>query len=385
MTERTEDLRTPGGRATEGLAAASPGGGSLSWRERLRARWPALWPWVRMLAGAGIIALLLWRLGTAAFLDGLRVIDAPTLLVGLGLGLLTTVASAWRWSLVARGLGIRLPLVGAVADYYRALFFNAALPGGVLGDVHRAVRHGQDVGDVGRAVRAVVLERCAGQVVLVTVGAAVLLSGPTPMPSGVRLAETPWALAVEVVAVGSAVGLLAWFAVRRAGSWWGRMSRGIVADVRAGLLGRRVWPGVAFCSVVVLAGHLATFVVAARAAGSTAPLTQLVPLMLLALLAMAVPVNIGGWGPREGVAAWAFGVAGLGAAQGLTTSVVYGLLAFVASLPGAGVLVFRWVARLRAARRDSAPTDWEAPAEHIGPDDEAQPTHTAAVSPGLVR
>jgi hypothetical protein len=53
-------------------------------------------------------------------------------------------------------LGVRLPLRTAVADCYRSLFLNATLPGGVLGDVHRAVRHGRDVGDVGRGIRAVV-------------------------------------------------------------------------------------------------------------------------------------------------------------------------------------------------------------------------------------
>ncbi|MGJ3561879.1 hypothetical protein ACR6C2_41015 [Streptomyces sp. INA 01156] len=30
---------------------------------------------------------------------------------------------------------------------------------------------------------------------------------------------------------------------------------------------------------------------------------------------MALPLNVGGWGPREGVAAWAFGAAGLGAGR----------------------------------------------------------------------
>ena len=32
----------------------------------------AAWPWLRVLIGAAILAVLLWRLGTAAFLDGLR-------------------------------------------------------------------------------------------------------------------------------------------------------------------------------------------------------------------------------------------------------------------------------------------------------------------------
>ena len=54
---------------------------------------------------------------------------------------------------------------------------------------------------------------------------------------------------------------------------------------------------------------------------------------------MALPLNIGGWGPREGVTAVAFGAVGLGAAQGLTTAVVYGVLSLIACLPGAVVLL----------------------------------------------
>ena len=99
------------------------------------------------------------------------------------IGVATTVFSAWRWCLVARGLGMRLSLRGAIADYYKALFINAALPGGVLGDVDRAVQHGREEGDVGRSVRAVVLERTAGQVVLVSVGLTVLLTVPSPVLS----------------------------------------------------------------------------------------------------------------------------------------------------------------------------------------------------------
>jgi hypothetical protein len=65
----------------------------------------------------------------------------------------------------------------------------------------------------------------------------------------------------------------------------------------------------------------------------------LLPLALLVLVAMGVPANVAGWGPREGTAAWAFGAAGLGADQGVAIAVSYGVLALVASLPGAAVLV----------------------------------------------
>ncbi|MGA5302726.1 lysylphosphatidylglycerol synthase transmembrane domain-containing protein [Nucisporomicrobium flavum] len=317
----------------------------------------SIWAWARLLGGVGILAVLLWRLGTGAFVDGLRVIDAPTLGAAFAIGVTTTVFSAWRWCLVARGLGLRLSLRGAVADYYKALFINAALPGGVLGDVDRAVQHGRDAGDVGKSVRAVVLERTAGQIVLVGVGLVVLLTVPSPVSSHLRehgqaVAVTAATLAAVAVLLVVAVGRL-----RSGASRWARAARTAVAEIRAGLLARGNWPGVLLASTVVLAGHLATFVVAARAAGSDASLLRLTPLMLLALLSMALPVNVGGWGPREGVTAWAFGAAGLSATQGLTISVVYGLFAFVAALPGLVVIVTRAAgrARARAAARTAMP------------------------------
>ena len=90
---------------------------------------------------------------------------------------------------------------------------------------------------------------------------------------------------------------------------------------------------------MVVAGHTATFLIAATTAGVASSLLTLLPLALLALLAMSLPLNVGGWGPREGVAAWAFAASGLTAADGVTTAVIYGVMGLVATLPGALVLV----------------------------------------------
>jgi uncharacterized membrane protein YbhN (UPF0104 family) len=293
------------------------------------------WAWARQLAGLGILGFLLWRLGTGPFLDGLSMIGGWALAAALGIGVLTTVCSAWRWSLVAGGLGVRLPLGTAVANCYRAVFLNSTLPGGVLGDVHRAVSHGRDSGDVGRGIRAVVWERTAGQLVMVVMAMVVLFAFPSPVRS-----YMPAVIAITAaVALGAA--LLAWALPTGALSRRIRALRTAKSDIRAGLLARRTWPRIVLASAVVVSGHLATFVIAAYTAGSVAPLSQLVPLTLLAFLAMALPLNVGGFGPREGVAAWAFGAAGLTATQGVATAVVYGALVLVASLPGAAVLVAR--------------------------------------------
>jgi uncharacterized membrane protein YbhN (UPF0104 family) len=274
---------------------------------------PAVWRLGRIGVAAATLAVLVWRVGTGPFLDGLRTIDGGALAAAFGLAVLTTLCCAWRWRTVARGLGVELRLGTAVAAYYRSLFLNVTLPGGVVGDVHRGISHG---------LRAVVYERSAGQVVQIALTVGVLLVLPSPVRTVVPF------VALALLAAGATLAL-----VMRA-----RPAR----ELRAGLLARRAWPAVALASALIVAGHVATFMLAAHTAGATVPASRLLPLALLVLLGAALP-NVGGWGPREGVTAWAFAAAGLGASLGVSTAVVYGVMVFVASLPGAAVLVAAWV------------------------------------------
>jgi glycosyltransferase 2 family protein len=298
--------------------------------------------WVHLAVAAATLAVLVWSLGTGPFLDGLSAVDGEALAAAAGLALLTTTCCAWRWRIVARGLGVELPLRSAVAAYYRSLFLNVTLPGGVVGDVHRGWRHGRDTSDVGRGLRAVAWERSAGQVVQVVLTVAVLLVLPSPVQTIVPL------VAVALMATAAAGALVVWMRPAAGRSRWARLRSAVARDLRDGLLARRAWPAIALASMLVVAGHTATFIIAARSAGATAPLSEMLPVALLVILAAALP-NVGGWGPREGVAAWAFAAVGLGPSLGVATAVAYGVMVFVASLPGAAVLVAAWVSRTRSA------------------------------------
>ncbi len=248
--------------------------------------------------------------------------------------------------MVARRLGLPLGFAEAVGGYYRAQLLNSVLPVGVLGDAERAVRHGRRAGDLGRAVRAVVMERTGGQVVLVVVAGVALAFTPSAVVSGAGGLAAGLGALVVILTVGC-VG--AGLAARR----WPRARAALVAaraDLRRGLA-LDTWPAVVLLSTAALAGHLTLFVVAARSAGASGPLADLLPLLVLALLAMGLPLNVGGFGPREALGAVAFGAAGLGASLGLTVAVTYGLLALVACLPGVVPLV-GWRARRRGECRD---------------------------------
>ena len=309
--------------------------------------------WARVIGPAAILAVVMpflaWRLGTGPFVEGVRSVNGRALAAAMGIGVLTTLCCAWRWRTVARALDVELSLGTAVAAYYRSLFLNVTLPGGVVGDVHRGLSHGHDTQKVGRALRAVAWERFAGQVVQIVLTVVVLLALPSPVHAEMPLVVV--ALAVAAAAVWLVVRL------RRGGaSRWARVRNTVVADVRGALLARGARLGIALASALIVAGHALTFLIAARAAGTTASLSQMLPIALLAMMAMTLP-NVAGWGPREGVTAWAFAAAGLGAGAGVTTSVVYGVMAIVAALPGAVVLLVVWFrsTRLPARERSKQP------------------------------
>src|SRR3954469_5889005 len=140
-------------------------------------------PWWRVVGAVVTLAVLVWRLGTGPFVDGFRSVDGGALAAAAGIAALTTLCYGWRWKIVARGLGVDLSLRAAVAAYYRSVFLNVTLPGGIVGDVHRGVSHGRNVSDVGRALRSVAWERFAGQIVQVLVTVVVLLALPSPLSS----------------------------------------------------------------------------------------------------------------------------------------------------------------------------------------------------------
>ena len=110
---------------------------------------------LRLAAGVTVLWFLGRQVGAAPFKDGLRAVTWQAVVAAITLTVLTTVCSAWRWRVVARALGVDLDLPGAVCAYYRSLFLNSVLIGGVIGDVHRAVTHGRRAGDVALGLRAV--------------------------------------------------------------------------------------------------------------------------------------------------------------------------------------------------------------------------------------
>src|SRR5688572_6765164 len=127
--------RTSGRSRSARADRRNPVGGPAGRSDSTMSR--TVWAWARPVAAATTLTVVVCHLGLRPFLDGVRAVDGAALAAGAGIGLLTTVCCAWRWTIVARGLRLRLSFPAAVAAYYRSVFLNLTLPGGVAGDVHR--------------------------------------------------------------------------------------------------------------------------------------------------------------------------------------------------------------------------------------------------------
>ena len=314
----------PGGVAAHAPAAAEQG----SDHSRIRLA-------LRIGAGIAILGATALVVGFGPFLRGIAAISPFSVLAALALAVLATAAAAWRWRVVATGYGLTLSRRAAFAAYYRSQFLNAVLPAGVLGDVHRAWAHGRDQARVGAAGRAVAAERILGQVVQIVLTLAILL----PLGFGSALVPLAWCAGAIALAVAVMVASAAVLPRPR------RMLKREFALLRPVLARPAALSAIVVASVAVVAAHVALFVVASLAVGL--PLGGgLAAVGLIVLAASAIPVNVGGWGPREAVAGAAFALVGLGASAGVAASTAFGVLALIGVMPGAVVLLIE-----RSSRR----------------------------------
>jgi uncharacterized membrane protein YbhN (UPF0104 family) len=290
-----------------------------------------------LLVGVGVLIAVVAQVGSGPFLHGVFSIDLRVIATTFVLSAAATIAAAWRWSVIAGRLGVGLRFTEAIGMYYRSQFLNTVLPGGVVGDVQRAVTQGRNAGNVAQAARAVVIERTMGQLVQIALAVIVFASFGLEF-EGYLLPALGIGLTVLVFAALAAAAA----SVRARGAL-----RRELEELSAGVGSPGAFGRVVVASIVVVACHVMTFGVAVDAVGASVPPLRLAAIALVVLLAGSIPLNMGGWGPREGIAGWAFAVAGIGASTGVAASALFGVVAMIAVAPGLILALTSAVRRVR--------------------------------------
>lgn len=273
------------------------------------------------LVSVGLLVLVASQVDLAGALRRISTARPGPFLLAAALGPVQVVLSAIRWRMVSQRLGAPLPGRTATAEYALSTLLNLVLPGGVGGDVLRTWRTHRRLEVPGIvAIQATLIERGIGQGVVVAAALGGLLAWPLLQTGQAR---PPGALP------GVAV-----LAVILAGVVCSPMP--LSAQIRRALHGEVL--SHALLSGAIVGSYIAGLALCALAL--SAPVSGAVlTVFALILLAMSLPISVGGWGLRETAAVALLPTLGWSGEAALAVAGLYGLSTLIGALPGALVLL----------------------------------------------
>jgi len=287
---------------------------------------------LKLAVTVGLLAWLASEVDLGEVRDRLAAVGIPAALAAAMVLAMLIPATAARWGVVQHAIAAPLPGAALLRLTLVGLFFNQVLPAPIGGDAMRVWAAARAGLPLGKATAGVLLERLWGLATLLLFAAPVwpwLLPATTP-----RLAL---AAASTVAALSGLVGLLVVLRLAPA-AFARRLPKPVLAvmdDARS-----TAWPPGRVLAILLwsLAGHIASMgAMATLAAAMGLPLgpAAIVVVVPVALLAMAVPASVAGWGVREGALVAALAGFGIPAADALSLSIAFGLILLLLALPGA--------------------------------------------------
>ena len=290
---------------------------------------PALILLMKLLVSAGLLVFFYTRIHPERFLDTLAAADFSYVALALVVYFLAQLASAFRWTILARPLGFDNRFKDFSFYYLIGMFFNLFAPSTVGGDVTRIyylARDGEKDRQKGWATAtvpaavSVFVDRAVGMAVLVWLGAVGLALFPRyAVPPAIR--SLTFALSIGLVAGGLLVPLL-----RRILPVDGHP---IVVKLRLAMSAYRahwgVIPQAILLSFILHLVQAWLHVMMGKALQIDVPFSFCIILYPLVGTFAALPISLNGLGLREGGYLFLLGLIGINTEKG----VAFGLLLFL--------------------------------------------------------
>jgi uncharacterized membrane protein YbhN (UPF0104 family) len=296
-------------------------------------------PLLRAVTAIALLALAVAIVGPARLASHLQSVDPGWFAMAVAVGILSNIASAWRWSRLGRRMGLHAPFRPMLTSYAQGAAVNVLLPGATIGgDTLRSIQLARLGNPLGLSSISVVLDRVSGLWVLCAMSALVLAGTVAAAAVGHPHARTvvegavARAGAAPLVLYGSLLVLalllpVAAIALGRAPAdasrhpWWNRLAAARVAVSAHGPALGRSLPD----SVLVQLLSATALWLAARAAGADAALLAVLAIAAPIFVAAAIPISMAGFGPREVTAGLAFAAIGASSSVGVAAAILYGL------------------------------------------------------------
>jgi uncharacterized membrane protein YbhN (UPF0104 family) len=288
---------------------------------------------VKLFVTAAILAMLGSKVGMSRIAEQIHAPALAPLALALAIATGQLVVGAARWQLLLKGLCTYVRFGATLRLFAIGAFFNICLPTGLGGDLYRIWGLRRATVATRAAINSVVVER------LCVVSSLLLLV----------LAQSPWLFgrlqpgaAVATLALLCLIGLVAiafmtvadrfpdggrrWLPLAWAGA--------LAGDLRRVLWHRATLVPSAVLSVLAIAAYCSVVYFAAWSLGIELTALACALLVPTAMMAMLVPITVGGWGVREGAMVFALQGAGIVPEQALAVSILVGIIFMGTSLVG---------------------------------------------------
>lgn len=316
---------------------------------------------LKVVVSLGLIAYLFMRMDLSQLGDTLRRANYIYLLPAGILFLGAMTSAAFKWYVLLRAQGIRVPFRTVLSYTYIGFFFNNFLPANVGGDVMRGYGLARYTERTAEAAISVIVDRIVGLMAFIFAAAgsaalAILVLQQSEL-QGIEAAAV-----VSLVVVAGGFGIILSRRVRvflaRVFQWrllqplqplYGRVSEAIGAyRHRYGSL------AAAFgLSLLTLVLTNFTDYLLAQSLGGGMPLIYIFIFNPIIAFVLLVPISIGGLGVTQAIYPFFYGLVHVPANIAFAVSLLKQLIIYATSLPG-GVLWWRGRAGAGNGSRESA-------------------------------
>jgi uncharacterized protein (TIRG00374 family) len=289
--------------------------------------------WFRALVTVLLLGLVLTRVDFSAAWSSLANAEWEWLVAASALMAAAIVVGGARWYLLLRAASIDVSRRSAIRAFSLAYFFNTVLPTSVGGDAVRAWVVGRPTGQVVLAATSVVIDKVTALACLFVLAWAALIIDSSSIPSAVAHSFV-WTTLIVAVAIGV-------FLAAAAGSV--RLARRLPQRLRSAaetagsalhswLRSPRLLLNLLGLGIAYQLMGVGVLVLIAKAIGFDLPLALAAVAAAVILVAMLVPISIGGFGVREAGFVILLGEAGVSATDATLLSLLSAVIILVASI-----------------------------------------------------
>jgi glycosyltransferase involved in cell wall biosynthesis/uncharacterized membrane protein YbhN (UPF0104 family) len=286
---------------------------------------------IRLAVSVGLLVYLFGSMEWSQIRALAGALDKAGCLAALAVYVASQCVSAWRWSRLARGVGLPASYRQCLRWYFEGSFFSLCLPTSIGGDVWKAWRMACTVPERLLAGCTVLADRLAGLTALLVIGLSALAKRSFDLTLGETVIVGVGLYAVALAAIAIGLAALEWFGRRL---WrWPRAGDVIFQLMPFGHHPAVTWKAVTW-GLVVQALNVVAVLLLGRALGLDLPTGAYAFAVPLVSLATVLPISLNGIGVREGGLAWVLASYAVPQAQAATLGLLWSLVNMTSGLVG---------------------------------------------------